>query len=126
MADSAQNSGNTHFIITLDGLRQLFDALKRRGYRVLGPTVHDGAIVYDDIGSPADMPRGWTDDQQGGHYRLLRRDDEALFGYAVGPHSWKKFLHPPAVRLWKMRRHENGFEIELENEEPPKTAFLGV
>src|SRR5487761_1323791 len=124
MADSAQNSGNTHFIITLDGLRQLFDALKRRGYRVLGPTVHDGAIVYDDIGSPADMPRGWTDDQQGGHYRLLRRDDEALFGYAVGPHSWKRFLHPPLLTLWRAERV--GPDMRISTDPPPleRYAFL--
>ena len=44
---------------------------------------------------------GWTDEQDGGHYRLVRRDDDALFGYAVGPHSWKKFQLPPEVRLWR-------------------------
>ena len=37
-------------------------------------------------------------------YRLERRDDEARFGYAVGPHSWKQFLFPPRVRLWRARR----------------------
>jgi sulfhydrogenase subunit beta (sulfur reductase) len=126
MADSAQNSGDTHFIITLDGLRQLFDVLKRRGYRVLGPSVHDGAIVYDDIGSPADMPRGWTDDQQGGHYRLLRRDDDALFGYAVGPHSWKRFLHPPTQRLWTAERTQDGVRIMPEPPPNERFAFIGV
>ena len=34
-----------------------------------------------------DLPAGWTDEQDGGTYRLRRRDDDALFGYAVGPHS---------------------------------------
>ena len=36
---------------------RLFDALARRGYTVIGPTVRDGAIVYDEIRSvsgPAD------------------------------------------------------------------------
>ena len=41
--------------------------------------------------------------QDGGTYRLERRADDALFGYAVGPHSWKKFLHPPRCRLWRAR-----------------------
>ena len=107
-------------------LQSLLEVLANRGYRIVGPAVRDGAVVYDEIRSIDNLPKGWTDVQDGGTYRLKKRDDEALFGYAVGPHSWKKFLHPPAVRLWKMRRHENGFEIELENEEPPKTAFLGV
>jgi len=58
--------------------------------------VRDRAIIYDDIAALADLPRGWTDEQEGERYRLLPRDDDALFGYAVGPHSWKKFLHAPA------------------------------
>ena len=42
-----------------------------------------------------DLPVGWTDVQDAATYRLERRDDEARFGYAVGPHSWKQFLFPP-------------------------------
>src|SRR5262249_19663783 len=57
---------------------------------------------YDDIASVADLPRGWTDEQDGGRYRLHRRDDDALFGYAVGPHSWKKFLHPADLKDFVM------------------------
>ena len=91
-------------ILTVDGLTALIDALKARGYRVLGPTLRDQAIVYDDIDAVADLPKGWTDEQDGGHYRVVRRDDDALFGYAVGPHSWKKFLHPPVVNLWHAKR----------------------
>jgi len=47
----------------------------------------------------ADLPAGWTDEQDAGVYRLRRRDDGALFGYNVGPHSWKKYLFPPSARL---------------------------
>ncbi len=48
-----------------------------------------------------ELPIGWTDAQDAGRYRLERRDDEARFGYAVGPHSWKQFLFPPRLRLWQ-------------------------
>src|SRR5579859_5782123 len=72
----------------LDGL---LHAIRRRGYALIGPVVSDGAIVYGEIESSADLPAGWTDEQDGGHYRLRRRDDEALFGYNVGPHSWKRY-----------------------------------
>ena len=86
-------------ILSVDGLQALLDALADEGYRVVGPTVRDQAIVYDDIGAVADLPRGWTDMQDGGRYRLAKRDDDALFGYAVGPQSWKRFLHPPVLPL---------------------------
>jgi hypothetical protein len=68
-------------------LQALIEALVTRGYQVLGPTVRDGAIVYDEIAGAADLPAGWTDRQDAGRYRLERRDDDALFGYAVGPQS---------------------------------------
>jgi ferredoxin len=115
-----------HMVITAQGLDRLFDALKRRGYRVFGPTVRDQAIVYDDIASLADLPRGWTDEQDGGRYRLRRREDDALFGYAVGPHSWKKFLHPPTQRLWTAERIEEGLRIVPEPQPDERFAFIGV
>jgi sulfhydrogenase subunit beta (sulfur reductase) len=113
-------------VVTREGLQALFDALKRRSYRVIGPVLRDGAIVYDDIACVGDLPKGWTDEQDGGHYRLHRRDDEALFGYAVGPHSWKKFLLPATQRLWPAERTEHGVAITPEPRPIERFAFIGV
>jgi ferredoxin len=115
-------------MFTIDRIHidELFSALARRGYTVVGPTIREGAIVYEEIASSRDLPAGWTDEQDGGTYRLKRRNDAAHFGYAVGPHSWKKFLFPPSLRLFTAHRTGSQFEIE----EPPspiaKLAFLGV
>jgi sulfhydrogenase subunit beta (sulfur reductase) len=107
-------------------LQQLLDALRAHGYQVLGPTVRDGAIVYDELATIADLPVGWTDEQDGGVYRLKRRPDAALFGYAVGAQSWKRFLHPPLLRLWQAPREGPNFQIIEEEEAIPKRAFFGV
>jgi formate hydrogenlyase subunit 6/NADH:ubiquinone oxidoreductase subunit I len=113
--------------VVLGSLQDLFDALVRRRYEILGPTVRDGAIVYDRVTSPADLPAGWTDKQDGGHYRLEKRGDRALFGYNVGPHSWKKFLHLSEVRLWQAERRQGALEIKPEEpEDIPNRAFIGV
>jgi sulfhydrogenase subunit beta (sulfur reductase) len=106
----------------------LLAALSRRGYTVVGPTVRDRAIVYDEIVSSAELPVGWTDEQDGGHYRLHRRDDAALFGFAVGPHSWKRYQLPPEVRLWRARLGDDGSLTELVEppREAPRYAFLGA
>jgi ferredoxin len=105
----------------------LLAAIARSGYEVIGPTVRDGAIVYDSIATSADLPVGWTDEQEGGTYRLHRRDDEALFGYAVGPQSWKRFLHPPEIKLWRATRGNDGaMAIEDCEDDPPAYAFVGV
>ncbi|HEV2468455.1 MAG TPA: 4Fe-4S dicluster domain-containing protein [Candidatus Sulfotelmatobacter sp.] len=108
-------------------LEQLIELLQRDGYSVLGPTVRDGAVVYGPIHSIEDLPKGWTDEQSPGKYRLKRHEGEALFAYGVGPQSWKKYLHPAEVRLWAAERKNGSFRI-LNNEphdERPQ-AFLGV
>jgi ferredoxin len=108
-------------------LEALVYSLRARGYRVLGPTTRDGAIVYDDLASATELPIGWTESQEAATYRLERRDDEARFGFAVGPHSWKQFLLPARVRLWQARRNGDG-ELEVEEEALDETplAFIGV
>jgi len=113
-------------VIEQADLQSLFDELVRLGYRIAGPALREGAIVYDEIRRVEDLPAGWTDSQDGGSYRLKRRDDNALFGYAVGPHSWKKFLHPPVVRLWSAVRKEKGFDVIDEELPHTRWAFIGV
>jgi sulfhydrogenase subunit beta (sulfur reductase) len=106
--------------------QHLLNALVSRGYRIVGPTVRDGAIVYEEIHAASDLPEGWTDLQNGGTYRLERRRDAALFGYTVGPHSWKKFLFPPRTRLWQADRQPQGFTLRPEPIHEVPYAFLGV
>jgi ferredoxin len=113
-------------VITRDGLAALIAALRDDGFRVLGPTVRDDAIVYDDITTIRDLPAGWTDEQDGGHYRLKRRGDDALFGYAVGPHAWKRFLHAPFLRLWRAERADSGIRVTTDPPPDERLAFLAV
>lgn len=114
------------FVITPDGLQCLLDALTKRGYEVVGPRVRDQAIVYDELSRIEDLPAGWIDEQDGGHYRLKQRGDNAFFGYAVGPHSWKRFLHPPRVSLWQATQKEDQLQFFPVRDDPPRYAFLGV
>jgi ferredoxin len=116
----------TTTVVAVDALDDLLTALRRRGYRVLGPTVRDGAIVYDDLELADELPAGWTDRQDGGTYRLERREDDARFGYAVGPHSWKRFLFPPRVRLWRASLNGAGPTVEEEPPDETPLALVGV
>lgn len=113
-------------VITPDGLQCLLDELAARGYQVIGPRLRDQVIVYDALSNTEELPAGWTDEQDGGHYRLKRRSDEALFGYAVGPHSWKRFLHPPRIPLWQAFRDDGQMRFVPVRDEPPRYAFVGV
>ncbi len=113
-------------VVERDRLGRLIDVLHEHGYEVVGPTVRDGAIVYDTLSGVADLPSGWTDEQAGGTYRLKRREDTALFGYTVGPQSWKGYLHPPVLTLWQAQRDEHGFTITPPPDDVPRRAFFGV
>ncbi|MGZ5376279.1 MAG: sulfite reductase subunit A, partial [Solirubrobacterales bacterium] len=62
-------------VIARQDLDQLLAALAGRGFKLIGPTVRDQAILYEEISSAADLPEGWTDEQEGGTYRLRRRED---------------------------------------------------
>ncbi len=73
---------NAQVIVEREHFHHLLAALLKREYQVVGPTVRDSAIVYDTLASVDDLPIGYTDEQDGGSYRLKRRDDKALFGYA--------------------------------------------
>jgi formate hydrogenlyase subunit 6/NADH:ubiquinone oxidoreductase subunit I len=117
---------NVSFVLELTGFDQLLQSLRQRGYRIIGPRLRDGAIVYDELTAASDLPIGWTDEQEGGTYRLKKRNDQTLFGFAVGPHSWKQFLHPPAVRLWQVTRDAKGFKFQPETLPHPKLALVGV
>jgi sulfhydrogenase subunit beta (sulfur reductase) len=112
--------------IDVDGLQALIGALATRGYKVLGPVVRDGAIVYDEIENVADLPAGWTDGQDAGRYRLERREDGALFGFAHGPQSWKPYLHPPMQTLWTAKKNGEGLKIVPPDPPAQKFAFIGA
>ncbi|GAA4553321.1 4Fe-4S dicluster domain-containing protein [Amycolatopsis samaneae] len=105
------------------GLDALIQALTGAGYRVIGPTVRDDAIVLDELSMGAQLPAGWGVTTGPGHYRLRRRDDAAVFGHSAGPQSWKRYLHPPRRKLFDADR--DGV-FTAAQEEDPRYAFLGV
>jgi len=105
----------------------LIGALRNKGYTVLGPTEQSGAIVLDELRSVEDLPIGRVDRQTNGSYRLEPASTGSYFGYAVGPHSWKRYLFPSQVTLVHSHRSNGSLEFaSADHEEPPLLAFLGV
>ncbi|HMK10224.1 MAG TPA: hypothetical protein VK461_01445, partial [Acidimicrobiales bacterium] len=113
-------------VIGLDGLAALVATLRAEGRTVIGPTVRDGAIVPGEIESVDALPVGWTDEQEAGSYRLVRRGDDARFGYAVGPQSWRRYMTPVRERLWRATRNGASFEVQVEPRDEKRYAFFGV
>ncbi|MHB2019468.1 MAG: hypothetical protein ACYCW6_21165, partial [Candidatus Xenobia bacterium] len=106
-------------VVDESGLEHLFHALREAAYRIIGPRLVDGAIAYTDLESPSDLPIGWSDELAPGRYRIREGPKAARFAYAVGPTTWKRYLHVPHQELWT-----DGFVPT-----PPQAeqmAFLGV
>jgi hypothetical protein len=113
----------TAVVIDRTGLDALIKVLMADGYRVVGPTVRDGAIVLAELDSPEQLPAGWGVDVAPGHYRLRPREDGAVFAHSAGPQSWKQFLHPARQRLWSSTA-EGAYSAE--RDDAPRYAFIGV
>lgn len=122
------------FIIDAGQLDRLLGVLKARGYRVIGPVAREESIVYEEVNSTADLPVGLKDEQGPGTYRLVQRGDSAFFGHNVGPQSWKKYLHPANLLLWRADKTKDGsaassgggFRIVEDHQEAVKLALIGA
>lgn len=114
------------WVLPRSRLGELMSALRARGYEVVGPTPRDGAIVYQPISSDAELPIGLTDAQEPGRYRLEKRDDQAVFGYATGPSSFKQYFHVPEERLFRVHREGKSLRFVPEPVVTPKLALFGA
>ena len=112
-------------ILHADQLQKLIERLSCKGYETIGPIVRDGSIVYERIESAAQLPAGWTDEQERGCYRLKRREDQALFGYAAGPQSWKRYLHPAKCGCRRERRGGTFQILNNDDATPTPSALPG-
>lgn len=117
---------STRAVIDRQDFQQLFDHLITMGYQLVGPRFRDNAIVYDELSAVSDLPIGYVDKQEKGSYRLKKTAKQTLFGYGLGPQSWKKYLFPPVLRLWQAQRHSGGFEVIPESHAPRQLALIGV
>jgi len=110
-----------------DELGALLEALRGDGREVIGPTVRDHAIVLDAIDGVADLPRGWTDAQGPGRYRLAKEGDALFEGYVVGPRSMKDHLFPAREVLYEVERRADGtIGFAPSTPDPAPVAYLGV
>lgn len=113
------------FLLKSD-LEDLLELLKADGYRLLGPRLREGAIVFDTLDSAADLARGLNDVQSPGAYRLVTNGDR-YFDWANGPQGLKPLTFASHEPLWECRRDESGrLEFAAILPEPHPTAVIGV
>jgi NAD(P)H-flavin reductase/Pyruvate/2-oxoacid:ferredoxin oxidoreductase delta subunit len=123
---SAHAARRSDWFLSRANLGVLIDVLHEDGRTVIGPTVVDNAIVYDELQSVADLPVGLGDEQAPGHYRIVERGDQRAFGFTVGPISPKRWLFPSPLSVNVGSRDGRSVAFDRVPNDPPKLAFLGV
>ncbi len=113
-------------LLPTSSLPRLIDLLQARGYRVVGPTVRGGAVLWDTIQQVADLPVGWRDAQEPGRYRLGNTGSHQMFGVVHGPQSLKPFTFAPREPLLQIERTTNGFSARPTLPQQEKVAIVGA
>ncbi len=106
--------------------QQLLQVLQTKGYRVMGPTIRDGAVVWDEVRQTTDLPQGWRDLQGPAQYRLERTDSKKWFDVVLGPESLKRATFAPREPLLTIERTKSGFSAQPTPPKAAKLAYLGV
>lgn len=104
----------------------LLDALRAKGYRVVGPVVRDGAVMWDDIRQAPDLPVGWRDAQEPGRYRLEQTGSGRYFGVVHGPESPKRFAFAPRETLITIERTGKTTACKPVPPQTEPVAIIGV
>jgi len=104
---------------TFEDLRRLFEEIKRRGYKIIGPKLENSAILLRELSSFDEIPYDCGDEQAPGYYRVIRNGGD----FRNGPDSPKRYLYPPELLLFTIKPD---WSIEHPSHEIPELAFFGI
>jgi len=107
-------------------LDSLLDQLAELGYQTLGPKVRNGTLIYGRVDSMDELPRGYVSEQSAGRFRLVHTGHSRYFDVIPGAQSWKQFLFPPRLDLFKLQRDGARWMAMDGRSQAPAYAFIGV
>jgi sulfhydrogenase subunit beta (sulfur reductase) len=113
-------------VIDDEGLGALIAKLRSRGLRTIGPVVRDGAIVHGEVAEVGDLPVGCHDQQQPGRYRLDQDEGPEVFGWAVGPASWKSEFFTPKETVWRASVEDGKLTLSQPEAAAAPVAIIGA
>jgi len=113
-------------VIDRDGFDALVGVLGSRGLRTLGPVVREGAVVHGEVHGADDLPMGWHDHQEPGRYRLEHGGGPEMFGWAVGPASFKAEFFPPEETVFRATVGDGRVTLTEPDQPARPVALIGA
>lgn len=108
-------------------LDRLLSGLQAKGYRCMGPTVEQGAIIFGELLVATELPRGLQVVQSPSQYTLTSDPQNRYFAWVNGPQAIKPLTFAPRESLWRVQRDElGGLKFESVAQQPIRTALIGV
>ncbi|MEE9599883.1 MAG: 4Fe-4S dicluster domain-containing protein [Anaerolineales bacterium] len=115
--------------ITKPELDTIFKTLTALEYTLEGPQVKDFSVILGPIDSLADLPKGYTSQEEPGKFTLSSNGKENYFDVTSGPHSWKKYFFPPKTQLMVFQQEtgeSSNWSTAETVEDSPSYALIGV
>jgi len=110
-------------------LDNLIAQLVKMGYEVIGPKAKDHTIIHAPLKTAAELPLGYSCNQEPGKYQLVKNGHQNYFDYVTSAQGWKPYFFPPRTELLKFRLQKGEktlWELEKIEREIPRYALLGV
>jgi len=112
-------------LLAKPSFQRLIDLLHKNGYRVLGPTLRDGAVVWDTIRQVSDL-RSAARCAGTGSLSVRGYRSAQIFGVVHGPQSLKPLTFAPREPLLQIERTKDGFTVRPTLPREEKIAVLGA
>lgn len=119
-------SGNrVYYFLPVSGLEQLITVLRDDGYQTLAPVEQDGAVLWAEVSSLAELPKGRREEQQPGSYRLSDLETD-YFSINHGHQSLKSLTFKAKQSLVRFTRDEDGIHFEASAPQAEQIAVIGA
>jgi sulfhydrogenase subunit beta (sulfur reductase) len=107
-------------------LNIILSKLREAGFETVGPRIKNDTLVYDLLESIDQLPRGYVTEQEAGQFRLVHAGHDRYFDLIPGQQSWKQFLFPSRLELFKMVKSGKSYQVEQAQPDKRSYAFIGV
>jgi sulfhydrogenase subunit beta (sulfur reductase) len=124
MADIQWKVGSTA-ALAKPQLDAILARLQEKGYQTLGPCIRDDAVVYAPIRTMADLPQGFTSQEEAGRYRIVASGNKRYFDITPGAQSWKQVFFPPRTPLVDLQKNA-GWEAKPAAAPAGRFALIGA